>query len=369
MGSSCGFYICSTDKKEEKTRKNFLINNSNNSGSNFNNIGNNKIGFYNIGNSCYMNSFLQILLHCPNFINEINNLDKQYTNMGKCLLKSIIELSKYPKETKYLNLIKDFMKNISDYETSNQNDSQEFGKDLINQIIINIKKIKNYENDLESETDNDSENINNSKKKERYKHFLSKYQKDEIFIENLFVVNECEIFFDNNIISNLIFNTSFDIELSFPTNKNNEYLSEYSLKDLLDFKYNFNTSNRKTNKNDVKKICRLPKILIISIKITIINKDLIRAILNFPDSLNLKYYIDNDLIYLNPRNKKKINTEYKLFATNNKSGNFDSSGHYYCQINIEKSWFLFSDEIVKKRNIDYSSKNVVGLFYKLIEKN
>ena len=25
-------------------------------------------GFDNIGNSCYMNSFLQILLHCPNFL-------------------------------------------------------------------------------------------------------------------------------------------------------------------------------------------------------------------------------------------------------------------------------------------------------------
>ena len=30
--------------------------------------------------------------------------------------------------------------NISDYETSNQNDSQEFGKYLTNHTIINIKK-------------------------------------------------------------------------------------------------------------------------------------------------------------------------------------------------------------------------------------
>ena len=34
-----------------------------------------KIGFYNIGNSCYMNSFLQILLHIPNFL---VNLRKDY---------------------------------------------------------------------------------------------------------------------------------------------------------------------------------------------------------------------------------------------------------------------------------------------------
>lgn len=29
------------------------------------------VGFPNIGNSCYMNSFLQILLHCPNFLKEL----------------------------------------------------------------------------------------------------------------------------------------------------------------------------------------------------------------------------------------------------------------------------------------------------------
>ena len=80
--------------------------------------------------------------------------------MGTCLLKSIIELSKKPEKTAYLYSIKYFMKNISDYETSYQNDSQEFGKDLINQIIFNIKKIKNIKNYLQSENKNNSEIIN-----------------------------------------------------------------------------------------------------------------------------------------------------------------------------------------------------------------
>jgi hypothetical protein len=105
-------------------------------------------------------------------------------------------------------------------------------------------------------------------------------------IETLFVVNECEIFYENNIISNLIFNIYFDIELSFPTNKSKEYLSKYHLQDLFEFKYNSNTSNKGPIKNDKAKLCRLPKILIISIIRTVINKDLIKSILHFPLNLN-----------------------------------------------------------------------------------
>ena len=245
------------------------------------------------------------------------------------------------------------MKNISDYGASNQNDSQEFCKDLTNQIIINIKKIRNIKNDSYSETKKNSEIINNSEKKERYNHFLSKYQKKELSIETLFLVNECEIIYKNNIISNLIFNTYFDIELSFPTNKNKEYLSKYHLEDLIEFKYNSSTSSKGAIKNDVTKLCRLPKILIISIIRRVINKDLIKSILHFPNNLDLKNYIDSDLISFHSRKRERINTAYILFATNNKIGNYGNNRHYQCQINIENEWYLFKDKTVRKSNMDY----------------
>ena len=34
---------------------------------------NKKIGFKNLGNTCYMNSFLQILIHIPGFIEKLKN--------------------------------------------------------------------------------------------------------------------------------------------------------------------------------------------------------------------------------------------------------------------------------------------------------
>ena len=67
---------------------------------------NTAIGFSNIGNTCYMNSFLQILLHCPNFLNELKVFDKKYN-------------------------------------------SQDFGKDLINEIINECKRILNISYEYE----------------------------------------------------------------------------------------------------------------------------------------------------------------------------------------------------------------------------
>ena len=48
-----------------------------------------------IGNSCYINSFLQILFHIPNFINVLNENDTDYYKQDT-LIYNIIYLSKYP---------------------------------------------------------------------------------------------------------------------------------------------------------------------------------------------------------------------------------------------------------------------------------
>lgn len=329
------------------------------------------IGFSNIGNSCYMNSFLQILLHCPHFLYELKNLYRRHS-FGNCLIKNIIDLSKseFPNNKQYLYSIKNCMKNISDYGSFVQNDSQDFGKELINQIIVNIKK---KEESFSSSLYNDDYEIIDKKKKiNKYQKYINKYQSEETFIEKMFTINECEYIFEETSVTNIIFNTSFDILLSLPKNKNNAYNEEYSLEKLLDLNfYNKNNNYIKVNKKNKKekifkttttKLCKLPKILIISIVRAIIKEDLIQSILSFPDSLNVGKYIDKDLV-----NVDSNKTHYDLFAINEHKGNDLNNGHYYCQIKIKNDWFSFSDEKVVKTKIQLSSKNVVGLFYKYID--
>jgi len=352
---------------ENKPIKNLIINKK----SNFDNFECKITGFSNIGNSCYMNSFLQILLHCPNFVKELQNL-YQHCSFENNLIKNIIDLSKseYPYNKKYLYEIKNCMKNIEDYGLFIQNDSQDFGKDLINEIIDNIKHLN--EDFSSSISYSESEIIDKKNKIYKYQKFVEKYQNKETFIEKMFTINECEYIFEEKNITKVIFNTSFDILLSFPKIENNNYKKEYSLENLLDLNFNNNNKNyinitrkdkkEKNLKTTITKLCKLPKILMISIVRAIIKEDLIKSSLNYPALINLEKYIDKDLININ-----KNKAYYKLFAINEHDGNEYKSGHYYCHIKIKNEWFSFFDDKVIKTKENLSSKNVVGLFYKYID--
>ena len=310
------------------------------------------IGLKNIGSSCYMNSFLQILFHTPNFINEL----KKYNNFSNCILiKNLINLSEYPKNKSCLYSIKEFMGEINNnYALFKEEDSQDFGKDLINGIITCIKGKESF---LSSENENYKQNISINQKKIIYENYLEKYQKNQIEIEKMFIINESKFICNSKGISNLYFNTCLDIELSF----NGIEKNLFSLEELLDYKYqNIPEKNINLEETYYSRLCYLPEILIITIIRTIFKKGLIKAKLKFPIILDLNKYIDNDLY-------KKKYTKYQLFAVNHKAGNTNSMGHYYCNINIKNKWYIFSDEKVYENNIDFVSENNVGLFYKKLK--
>lgn len=324
---------------------------------------NNMKGFENIGNSCYINSFLQILFHTKNFI---NNLKKEYENSynKSSFIKNLIDLSETHNK-KYLYFIQNYMKNnYSKYSPFLQGDSQNFGMDLINEIIKNIKGEENFSSEYENK--NGNEIMLDLYKKDKYKTFINKYQKNLISIEKMFLLNESNIFYIPNQISNIRFDSSFQIELSIENNRNN-YLDEYSLKDLLDFKYLKELENKQNiDKNSFEnntfftKICKLPEILIISISRAALGNKYKNQKIHFPKIIDILDYLDKDLI-------NKRNTKYKLYGINEKNGNSKLSGHYYSYIYISSKWYLFEDTEIKEEEPNFTSRNVVGLFYKEFE--
>jgi ubiquitin C-terminal hydrolase len=334
-------------KRQEAINRNVHNNAHNNNSFNDRNSFNKElIGFQNIGNSCYINSFLQILLHCPGFISELRS-----ENSNENLINILISLKDDPEnDFKYLNNIKNHMKNVNpEYGTFNQGDSQLFGKYLIDEVIKCLKGYKSFASDYD--------NINIREKEKKYGHFINLYQQNEIGLEKMFLINEIEYKYNFGKLIDITFNSIIDIGLAFPTNNG----KIYSLIDLLELKYNNTNIIGKNNKGITKKICKLPKILIFTISRSILNQKFNESKLRYPETLNVKNYIE----YIkNESFKEWNNTTYKLFAINDKIGNSQYSGHYVCYIIINKNWYLFNDKEVIQQKPNFTSENVVGLFYK-----
>ena len=378
-----------------------------------------KYGFANIGNSCYMNSFLQILFHTPGFLKTLKKTKKE-RNLDVNLINNLINLSEDPTNTKYLKNIKHLMGEVdTSFGDYCQNDSQEFGVELLDKIISLIKGKSSFDEEKEKDleiTDENQKEISN----ELFKQYKEKYFNEEICLEKMFQFHESTIirlFEENDIkkITNYEFNTYLSVDLSIPANQNNNNIN---LKDLLKNKYlysldknidteekdnlseinqekeekscfinfiynvkllfkcffsftcncfSFGRSNNDSKINNINlkqqnyicttKFASLPQILILNINRAMQGKPLYDNIINFEETLDVKEFIDKNIIL-------DKSTKYELYAINECNGNSPNSGHCYSSIKIKGNWYKFNDNIVTKiKSFNLYSQYVVGLFY------
>lgn len=314
----------------------------------------NYVGFANIGNTCYMNAFLQILLHTPNLL---KNLRKYKLNeFGEnTLLYNLVYLSQYPYNTNYLYNIKEIMKEINpEYGKFTPGDSQIFAIDLLDKLIYEIKGEDSSDGDSYESKYNDTK----MSKMEKYKIFLKEINKNKNLLEKMFQFSEITKGKDNNKYS---FSINLNIELSFPKDKN----SSMSLIQLLEEKYQVDSNvmgNYNINNNKVKltKIADIPEILIISLARSVSGRSIIKTSVSFSEILDIDPYIDPEL---KKYNKIKC-TQYLLYAVNERYGLSKSQGHYVSYIKIKNTkWFRFSDLYVHQSKPSFNSDDVFGLYY------
>lgn len=200
------------------------------------------IGFNNIGHTCYMNSFLQILLHTPNFLPKIKELYYNKVNENT-LIYNLIKLSEYPYDSRYLKEIKKTIaKTFPKYGEYAQNDTQNFAIDFIDTMINEIKEETSFmseSNDKDDNTEIITINDNISYKIKKYKAFLSDFEKsgEKTFIEDLFLFYESKIRYNGELIekNKIRFDLSLNVELTFNIK---DLKDNYTLYELLDIKYN-----------------------------------------------------------------------------------------------------------------------------------
>jgi len=294
----------------------------------------------NLGNTCYLNSTLQILFNYKIFNNIIiaSNNNIQDKLLSYEYYKLISNNNNLINPEQIYNKILKLNNNLKKYY-------QEDAEELLTYII----------NRLYKELQNIVFSIKNTQKKKSIKQLFNYIFRIEI--DSIIKCLECTKQSHNNEIMNI---------LNLPINNNtlNILLDDFFKNELLinDNKYECNFCKKKVNAVKNLNINKLPYYLLLSLKRfnmyyknnILINEKILKKV-NIP--LILKH-------------QKLNNITYTLKSIIIHIGNSKDNGHYINISNKNNKWYLFNDsnEIIELNNEDLIKYINIGYIY-LYEKN
>lgn len=324
-------------------------------------------GLLNLGNSCYLNSALQVISnihelneYIDHWLNEeqnINNLDshlmKEWNDLRILMWKKnvIISPNRFKKTIEYVSE----KKNWDSFSGFEQNDANEFLFFMLNIFHDCLKKNRNDKSLLQLFLSN--EQIYLRKKYKEFNNFFNNIHSEYSYIDHLLTTYLKVQYVDKE--TNKIIATKYENIYSIDLPLNKLSVSE-CLKDLFEpEELNKENNNQyyddkeEKYKDVVKKtyLFQTSKYLFVQLKRWNMNLKKNQRIIhyNVKDTLSLAdYYYD--------KNKESLSKEYELFGVINHSGNI-YGGHYTCIIkNANHKWYDYNDAMIT----EISSNKVIG---------
>ena len=328
-----------------------------------------KIGLNNLGNTCYMNTGLQNLIHSKDFIerllskkslidSNITPITKQFLNLCQNISNSGTKSIK-PEDFKYY-----FSKKHSEYRGYGEHDTQEFCRILLEDMNKELNEISKKGKYKELSTKNKSKRECDEEFDELFRSRESSIVIDSFYgqIINIFT---CKCGYED-----YSFQKVMDLPLLLPGGESSvkveDLLYEYFKEDIIKFNTKCEECLRKRDHKKVIKFSQPPNILILSLqRIDLRTNRKNNCSVIFSEKLEIKEYIDEDCA-------NRYNCKYKLYGISCYSW-LVKEAHYYAFIKInDKDWYEFNDSKVtyygEEINIKKIYSSVYALFYKK-EKN